>query len=290
MLKRAVGAFAGLAAVFAAVAAAQAPAATEVVPLDLSGPRPIAMLTIGSRPPVPVIFDTGASGNVINADLARSAGLPEEGVAMVGTPAGGEPLRGFRTTIADGRLGNAALRGTRAVAVPMPLMQTLAVRGVFGPGTFSGRLVHLDLARGEARVTDKTEALIPSATAFLYLGAGMRSLPGVTVEIGGRSYEAHIDTGQPGMRAFPAAMAGELPLDGEPRRSARPARLADGVPRESRGGRIRGIVRVGPLTLRNPEARFIEGLQRVNVGMAVLRGITLVLDPAERRSWLIPAS
>ena len=288
MLKRAAAVFAGFAATVAA--AAQTPAAPDVVPLDLSGPRPIAMLTIGAGPPVRVIFDTGASGNVIDADFARSANLPEEGVAMVGTPAGGEPLRGFRTTIADGRLGNAALRGTRAVAVPMPVMQALGVKGVFGAGTFSGRLVHLDLGRGEVRVTDRTAALIPSGTAFPYLGEGMRSLPGVTVEIGGRSYDAHIDTGQPGALAFPLSMASELPLDGELRASARPARLADGAPRESREGRIRGTVRVGSLTLENPEARFIAGLQRVNVGMAVLRGNTLVLDPAERRSWLVPAS
>jgi hypothetical protein len=139
-------------------------------------------------------------------------------------------------------------------------------------------------------VTDKSPALIPSGASFPYGGTGMRSLPGVTVEIGGRSYDAHIDTGAPGMLAFPAAMAGELPLDGELRPSARPARLADGVPRETREGRIRGIVRIGPLTLENPEARFIDGLQRVNVGMAALRGVTIVLDPAERRSWLIPAS
>ena len=290
MIRRLAAAAAIACATAAAAAAAQAPAAPEVIALDLSGPRPIAMLSIGGGAPVPVIFDTGASGNVIDAEYARGAGLPEEGPALVGTPAGGEPLRGFRTTIADGRLGNAALRGVRAVAVPMPVMQALSVKGVFGPGTFSGRLVHVDLGRGEVRVTEKTAALIPAGTSFPYGGAGPRSLPGVTVEIGGRSYDAHIDTGQPGMLAFPAAMAGELPLDGELRPSARPARLADGAPRESREGRIRGTVRVGPLTFENPEARFIEGLQRVNVGIAALRGVTIVLDPAERRSWLIPAS
>ena len=32
----------------------------------------------------------------------------------------------------------------------------------------------------------------------------------------------------------------------------------------------------------------MEGLNRVNVGMLALRGATIVLDPAERRSWLIP--
>jgi hypothetical protein len=89
-----------LAAAGAAAAAflqAPAPGAVETVPLDLSGPRPIAMLTIGAGEAVRVIFDTGASGNVLDADFARAAGLPDDGPAGVGTPAGGAPMLGFRT-------------------------------------------------------------------------------------------------------------------------------------------------------------------------------------------------
>ena len=36
----------------------QAPAPVETIPLDLTGPRPIAMLTLGGGEPVRVIFDT----------------------------------------------------------------------------------------------------------------------------------------------------------------------------------------------------------------------------------------
>jgi hypothetical protein len=280
-----------LAAAFAAAAALAQPAppAVETVPLDLTGPRPIAMLSVGAGEPARVIFDTGASGNVLDADFARSAGLPDEGPAHVGTPAGGPPMVGFRTRIENGRLGNAALGGTRAVALPMPFMQRLNVEGVFGPGTFSGRLVFLDLARSEVRVLPKTPETIPSGPSHPYSDMGPRSLPGVAVEIGGRSFDAHIDTGQPGMLMMPMAMTGEVPLGGA-LTDGPPARLADGVPRAVRIGRIRGTVRIGPLTFENPEVRFMEGLNRVNVGMLALRGATIVFDPAERRTWLLPAS
>ncbi len=279
------------AAVLAAAAFLQAPVPppVETVPLDLSGPRPIAMLTIGAGETVPVIFDTGASGNVLDADYARAAALPDEGPAQVGTPAGGPPMIGFRTRIDNGRLGNAPLAGVRAVALPMPGMQRLNVRGVFGPGTFFGRLVFLDLARGEIRVTAKTPRTIPAGQPHPYSDMGMRSLPGIGVEIGGRSYHAHIDTGQPGMLMMPMTMSGDVPLDGA-LVDGPPARLADGVPRAVRIGRIRGTVRVGSLVLENPEVRFMEGLGRVNVGMLALRGATVVFDPAERRTWLVPAT
>lgn len=272
----------------AVAAAAQAPAAPDRVGLDVSGPRPIAMLSIAGGEPVPVIFDTGASGNVIDAEFARSMNLPEEGPARVGTPAGGAPIEGFRTTIAQATLGGMAVRDVRAVALPMPAMRSLTVKGVFGPGTFAGRLVHLDLARGELRVTDKTPELIPAGTAYPYSDGGPRSLPGVTVEIGGRSYDGHIDTGQPGALMFPRGLADQLPLEGA--LTAGPtARLADGTPRETFIGRLRGTVRIGPLSFENPEVRFMDGLQRVNVGVAALQGVHVVLDPAERRSWLVPA-
>jgi hypothetical protein len=270
----------------AVILQAPAPGAVERVPLDLSGPRPIAMLSVGNGEPVRVIFDTGASGNVLDADFARSAGLPDDGPARVGTPAGGEPMIGFHTRL-DGRLGDAALSNVRAVALPMAAMSRLNVRGVMGPSTFSGRLVFLDLARGEIRVTAKSPATLPAGPSHPYSEAGHRSLPGVEVRIGGRSHEGHIDTGQPGMLMMPMTMATEVPLDG-PLTDGPPAHLADGVPRAVKIGRIRGPVRVGALTLQNPEVRFMEGLNRVNVGMLALRGATLVFDPAERRTWLIP--
>lgn len=125
----------------------------ETIPLDLTGPRPIAMLTPGSGAPVRVIFDTGAGGNVLEADFARGAS--------------------------------------------------------------------------------------------------------------------------------------EMPLDGA-LTDGPPARLADGVPRAVKIGRIRGTARVGTLVRTNPEVRFMVGLNRVNVGMLALRGATIVVDPAEGRAWLIP--
>ena len=277
----------GLAACAAAVAA-QAPAGPAIVPLDLSGPRPIAMLKVGEGAPVPVIFDTGASGHVLDSDFARTAGLPEEGAAHVGTPAGGPPMIGFRTRV-TGLLGDASLANVPAVALPMPAMRGLSVSGVFGPSTFSGRLVHLDLARSQIRVTDRTPETIPAGAPYPYSDDGPRSLPAMTVEIGGRSFDAHIDTGNPGLLTFPTALAESLPLDG-PLRPRNPARLADGVPRNAFDARLRGTVRVGPLTFENPEVRFMDGLRRVNVGMAALRGSTIVLDPEQRRSWLIPNS
>lgn len=278
----------------ALVAAAQpAPQQMQVIPLDVSGPRPIAMLTIGSRAPVPVIFDTGASGNVLDIDFARESSLPNMGEASVHAPSGA-PIPGFQTSLAEARLGEVPLADARAVALASPAGRHLGVKGVFGPGSFAGRLVHLDLGRGELRITEKTPTTIPAGVSYPYSGdpnrPGLPGLPAVPVEIAGQTFPAHVDTGQPGLLMFPTAMASQLPLESPMRLSERQARFADGVPRNLYDARIRGIVRVGPLTFENPEVKFMDGLNRVNVGVQALGSVTVVLDPEERRSWLVPAA
>ena len=152
-------ALAGTAAAAGTPAPSTPAASVETIPLDLSGPRPLATLTIGEAAPVRVIFDTGASGNVLDADFATLAALAQSRAARVGSPAGGTPIEGFQTRIAAGTLGNARLADVRAVAFPFPME---GVEGVFGPGTFAGRLVHVDLGRGEVRISDKDSANLPA--------------------------------------------------------------------------------------------------------------------------------
>jgi predicted aspartyl protease len=267
----------------AALASATAEGAqVGVVALDLSGPQPRATLKVGAAEPVQVIFDTGASGNIIDVELARSIGLPNLGPAMVGSPAGGPNVEGFQTRIAAAQLGGVELRAASAVALPF---QAPAARGVFGANSFAGKLVTLDFGRSQIQVSDKSVETIPAGTAFPY-SEGPRGLPAAEVEVGGRRFEAHIDTGSNGELTFPAEFAGQLPLDG-PLRPVGRARLANGAERVLMGARIQGQVKVGPVLLENPRAVFMEGLPRVNIGMGVLRGLKVVLDPAERRSWLL---
>jgi predicted aspartyl protease len=260
----------------------QRPPAVEVIPLDLSGPRPLAMLSIGSEAAVPVIFDTGASSNVLDAEYAQSVHLPNQGSAVSTSPAGGGAQEGFRTTIAQGRLGGAVLRHVSAVVLPLGLPRA---RGVFSPNSFSGRLVFVDFTHEQIRITDRNSPQLPVTGGSPY-SDGPNGLPGIGVEIAGTTYDGHIDTGSNAALSLPRRLADQVPLE-SPLHVVGRARLPGGEEREIMGATIRGTVRIGPLTLLNPNVVFLEGLQRINVGMGVLRGVTIVLDPAGRRSWLV---
>lgn len=245
-----------------------------VLPLDLSGPRPAVRVTVGDAEEL-WVFDTGAMGGVVEIERARAWALPNLGPARVGSPVGGDPVEGFRTRIATARAGDVALPEFTAVAMPFP---SSVGAGVLSPSMFSGRLVTLDLARAELRVTDRTE---PPADATPY--TGRHPLPAIPVSIGADTHLAHMDTGSPGAVTFPYAMAEALPLAAPPVQVGM-ARFVDGE-RARYEAQIVGEVRVGPVTLANPQINLIEGLPFVNVGAQVLRRMTITLDPERRLAW-----
>lgn len=281
-----------LAAAITAVALAAGSACAKpaqpdaVIPLDMSGPRPMATLTIGEHPPQPVIFDSGAGASVVSTALARKADLPNLGMAHVGSPGGASTTKAILTSISGARLGDAAITNGQAVIMDFPA-RLGDVRGVVSPNAFNGRLVRFEFSKGRAVVTDRTPASIPQGEAFSYGGDGPNRLPAVIADVAGVRIPAHLDSGSRLGLTLPMADAGRLPLKG-PLVSRDPVRRIGGDHR-SYTATVAGTVRVGPLTLTDPEVVFAEGVPIANIGMRILKDVTLVLDPEGRRDWLLPS-
>jgi hypothetical protein len=257
------------------VARADAPL---VLPIDLSGSHPTVRITLAGQEPETWVFDTGAGGSVINIDRARALQLPEQEEVQVGSPAGGEPVRGFRTTITGARIGEAELPEFRAAAIPS-MHSGARHTGVLSPYIFAGRLVTFDLARGEVRIADRSAAPASPPTPY----SASHPLPAISVTIGTQTFEAHLDSGGPHGLALPYALAASLPLAAPPEQVG-VARFVDGEHPRYRA-QIVGAVQVGPLTLNDPEISMIDGLPFVNVGTPLLRRMTITLDPERRVSW-----
>ena len=274
-------AFSLAAAAIAATASAQPTA--QIIPLDLTGSRPAVSVSIGGAPPELWVFDTGAMGAAINMDRARALNLPEEQPVQLGSPAGGTPMQGFFTTLSNARVGDVALAPFQIVAAPSLVPGR---GGVMSPAVFSGKLLTLDFAQSQLRITDKSPATLPRGPATPYEGARAgHALPSISITINGQTLHGHIDTGSPGALILPYAMAASLPL-AAPAVQVGVAHFVDGVhPRYS--ATLNGDVQVGPLTLHNPEIGFIDGLPTLNVGTQLLTQMTIVLDPAEQRSWAL---
>lgn len=254
-----------------------------VLPLDMTGPRPRLMISVPGGATEPWVFDTGASGSVIDIERARRWGLPQGETIEVGSPAGGAPIQGFRTTIAGARVGEMALPEFHAAAIPQNIRHAEHA-GVLSPNIFSGRLVVFEFAQSRVRITDRVNAPRGESTPY----SADFPLPAINVSIAGQTFEAHIDSGAPQIVSFPYSAAASLPLAAAPEQVG-VARFVDGEHPLYRA-QIRGVVLIGPLTLTDPQIALTDGLPFVNVGAAALRQMTVTLDPERRVSWATLAS
>jgi hypothetical protein len=269
------------------VACAKEPRPAQIIPLDFSGTHPIAMLTVGSHPPERVIFDSGAGGSIVRTKFARALGLPERGSINVSSPGAVAPVVGFMTSLSSARLGEAEIDNGMAVAVDPPGALS-ELPGVVSPNAFSGRLVRFEFASSRAIVMDRTQASVPTTPSHAYGGERGHPLPVDDIDVAGMKVTALLDSGSRGALQLPMALSKQLPLQGAPV-PAKPVHMFGGS-HASFQGKISGTVHVGPLTLIDPDVQFVEDVPLANVGIQVLRGLTLVLDPEGQRSWLLPAN
>lgn len=250
----------------------------QVIALDLSGPRPAVQVSIGGNTPEPWVFDTGAEGSMIDVARARAWGLPEQRAILIGSPAGGEPVEGFVTSVRDVSVGGVSVHAVEMTAGP-PLVP---LAGVLSPNIFTGQLVTVDFARAELRIGDRSTAPNSAGTPYASLGGG-HALPAIGIDMGGRVFSALIDTGAPGGLTVPYSMASSLPLSSEPVQVGI-ARFMDGEHPRYRAT-LGGTVKVGAMILANPEIEFIDGLPFVSIGMGLLRRMSITLDPEARLTW-----
>lgn len=258
------------------------------IPLDLSGPRPTAQLRIGESEPVTAIFDTGAAASVLRLEYAQRLALPSEGQAAAHGP-GGTPIEGYRTTIRNGRLGEARFDDAMAVALDIQLPLE-GVDAIISPAVFAGRYVRFDFANSVVHILPRTPQNRPAGDAAPYRGevahGRITQTPSVDVQLPNvGTVTAVLDTGSARGLTLPLALASRLPIAGELAPRA-PIRLV-GIEHRAFTGRIAGAIRVGPLTLEDLEVNFGDGIEEPIVGMEILRNTEIVLDPQARQSWLL---
>lgn len=250
-----------------------------VMSLDLTGPRPSVAFSINNGSPQRAIFDTGAVNTVINIEIAASLGLRNEGPLL--PPFDQAHWQdGYQTTLRGAKIEGQAIPDASVPALPLPLPGFVAV---ISPNIFSGQLVELDFSLARLRVYQKNSRSIPRGVAYTYSAAPM-SLPTIPILIGTQTLDAHLDTGSPVGIMFPMSYSKRFRL--------KTAMEKIGVARSHFGEQpiyratIVGVVRVGTMILTDPEVRFTDAVPHVNVGMELLRGCKIILDPAEKRLWL----
>lgn len=270
---------ASLSADFAAAQAAATPAAPARIPLYVSDGRALLMMRVKGGHPAPVVFDTGTNGNLLYKSYADDLGMPNIGPSQSVDGSTGLPVPGYTTQLVGVTLGGYAI--TEGPATVFEFRDEDEV-GIFGPNSFPGKLVEMDLARGQLRILEPESALRPQGLGHAY--SEDERLPVVTLNLPGASVEATLDTGNDSAFLLPLSLVSQIKLKGEPRRIGTATSAAGTQPVYE--AQADGQVTVGGVAVDNPMLRFIEG-GTANVGLPMMRKFKFVFDPTNERTWVL---
>jgi hypothetical protein len=265
-----------LVATSSAMPAFAAAAPSEVVPLYVSTTRPLAMLTIGDSAPMPVVFDTGTTENTLDAALAKLVGLKVIGHFNLRDDASGKSVEVPTAAAPDARLSGVPLD---IKVVRLPDARSGDEVGVFGPYSFGNRYVVVEAGLNRLRIIPKDSGFVPPGPGHAY----KEDIPAAEIRIAGKAYDAVLDTGHDGALSLPADSVKSFPLKAPAKIVGKAvSALAE---QDVLGGELAGSVDIGPYSLKDPAVAFFDTV--INVGFPVIRKLTIVLDPTNKRTWAL---
>jgi len=264
-----------LAVAFATPAYA-APGPSQIVPLYISTTRPLAMLTIGDSAPMPVVFDTGTTEDILDAQLAKRLELKVVGHFNLVDDASGKSTEVPTAAMPDARFSSVSLD---AKIVRLPDYRSGDEVGIFGPYAFGDRYVVVEAGLNRLRIIPKDSGYVPPGPGHAY----KENIPAAEIRIAGKVYDAVLDTGHDSALSLPANLVKSVPLKAPAKIVGRAVSAL--AQKDVFGGELVGSVEIGPYSVKDPAVAFFDTV--INVGFPVIRKLTIVLDPANKLTWVL---
>jgi len=263
-----------------AMPALAAPPPTEIVPVYIATNRPLVMLTIGDSAPMPVVFDTGTTENSLDVPLGKLIRLKVIGRFKLVDDVSGKSVEVPTAAMPDARLSGVPLDSKIIRLADYRFGDEV---GIIGPYSFGNRYVVIEAGLNRLRIIPKDSGFVPPGPGHPYV----ENIPATQIRIAGKLYDAVLDTGHDRALSLPADAVNSVPLKA-------PAKIVGKAvsalaSQEVLGGDLAGSVDIGPYSLKDPSVAFFDTV--INVGFPVIRHLTIVLDPANKRTWVLdPAS
>jgi hypothetical protein len=151
--------------------------------------------------------------------------------------------------------------------------------GIFGPYSFGNRYVVVEAGLNRLRIISKDSGFVPPGPGHPY----KTDIPATEIRIAGKSYDAVLDTGHDSALSLAAALVKSVPLK-SPAKVVGKATSALGE-QDFLGGELAGAADIGPYSVKDPAVAFFDTVN--NVGFPVIRHLTVVLDPANKLTWVL---
>ncbi|MGH6617540.1 retropepsin-like aspartic protease [Sphingomonas sp.] len=248
-----------------------------VIPLFQSDNRVLVMMRIGDGDPLPMVFDTGSDGHSVDNTMVKRYKLKR-----IGDSIERDGTTGKERTLPFVAMDNVTLGGLKVGTLQASALDydRNDAMGIISSEMFTNSLVYLELGKNRVRLKPRDTTLPPASPAVPYV----RDIPTIDIVMpDGTTMPAHFDTGYNAALSLPIEMMDKVPLMAPPKIVGRFKSI--NTEGDVYGGRVRGSIRIGPVTLENPDISFLGDL--ANIGLPVIRQITLVIDPAQNRSWVL---
>lgn len=261
-------------------AALAADANASDVPMEMKWQKPAIPLKINGTGPYMFLLDSGAGPSlIVDQDLAQELKLPKQGTDRVGDPSNPHAVAVDKVMVDTVQVGDLVYEGVESLSWDRPLYSGPdRPRGVVGLGLFGGMLVTFDYPAGRVRFL---RGDLPEPDGKEVFACRMvHNVPTIDLDVAGKKFEAHLDTGSTGFISLPMDAAKTLPLASEPVEVAR----ASTVNRQYSvyAAPLKGTVQVANVKLENPTLQFMEG-SRPNVGTDFLRNMAVTIDRKNQR-------
>jgi len=253
--------------------------APRKITLFQSDNRVLVMMQVGDGDLMPMVFDTGSDGATIDHSVTRRLSLKRVGQVEEVDGTTGKVRMLPRVALRNVTLGGLKVGGIEAASVEYDRNDAM---GIISSEMFTDSLLYLDLANNRALLTPRSTTPAPAGQATQYV----TGIPSVHLMMpNGSTLPAHFDTGFNGALSLPISMMDKVPL-------FRPAEVVGRFKSISAegpvyGGRVKGMIKIGPVTLDNPNVTFLGDL--ANIGLPVIRQVILVIDAAANRNWVLAA-
>ncbi|HUN80753.1 MAG TPA: aspartyl protease family protein [Phycisphaerae bacterium] len=252
------------------------------VPLDVGVGKPVVQVKVNGKGPYPFLLDTCAGGSVINADLVKELGLPKVGKTQLGDPSNPKAITADRIHIDRIEVGDASFEDFEAASWDRAHLYPGkdAPRGILGFPLFSGCLLTLDYVHGKLTLSNGTlPASGTDGVTDFHIGHG--GIPVLEIDIAGKTYAAHLDSGAMSGLAVNPSVAEKLPLSGEPTVIGRGRTVNSEF--ELKASTLDGKMKLADTVFDKPEIVINPILKEVNIGSRLMEDATITFDQQSGR-------
>ena len=250
------------------------------IPIDLRTMRPVLEVYVNGEGPFKFVLDTGASHTMVGWDLARRLDLPEVGTAMVSAPNSAGFIKSPQFRMRELRVGDLKFFGVKSVAIMDDnFMRQIRADGIVSAQDFRGYLVTLDYRQRELTIAP---GRLPEPDGKRVLEYTLRSnIPGITLDVMGKSTFFHLDSGSPFYIALPGTLLTTIEYEKPPTMVGTAGTITGNF--VVYYGKLAGDVKFGEYTVEKPTVEVLDKMPYGNLGFRFFRDYKVTFDYLAQR-------